>query len=239
MTRTLAELRAEPRKARPTRSLTICLAPDLVAEVQSLVQQIEAIPALSVDEDGKPRNGDGSVRKMGQGEDTRGPEKRAQLAERLAEMAEYEGELRLEARRTDGEWRNWCNAHPAREEGEPAGHARDKEVAGGYCNADDLLEDLGTYAHLWNGDPFNEGEWDTLFKDSVANPDKKSIAQAVVSMYESRLDFRQWRSGLSETLTRLNVSDSPETSGSAADDSTAGSPEPSSEATTETATASP
>jgi hypothetical protein len=151
-------------------------------------------------------------------------------------MAEHEGELRVRAKRTDGEWRNWANTHPARDEGEP-GHDRDLEVAGGYCSADDLLEDLGTYAYSWNGEELADGDWSAVFQDSVAAPDKKLIAQAVVSMYESRLDFRQWRSGLSDSLSRLSASDSPETSESAPDDSTGGSPSESSEATTETATA--
>lgn len=151
-------------------------------------------------------------------------------------MAAEEGELRVRAIQ-DGEWRRWCDAHPARAEGEP-GHERDTEVAAGYCNADDLIDDLGTYAATFDDEPLAEGDWAAIFADSVSMPDKKQIASAVVAMHESRLDFRPWRNALSANLLKLNDSASRGLSESAPDDSTDGSLELSSEATTETEPAS-
>lgn len=232
MSKTLAELRANPPKSRPERSVTLCLAPHLVAEVQALTEELASLPSQSrTDEGGEPT---GPPRKMGQGEHPRATEIRARLAVLLEEMAEHEGELRLRAT-SDGDWRRWVNEHPGREEDQP-GHRRDLEVTFGYCNADDLIDALGTYAYSWNGEPLAPGDW-ALLADNIGGPDLKQAATAVVAMHESRLDFRQWRSGLSETLLKSSASASPENSGSAPDVSTGGSLSRSSEATTETETA--
>ncbi|MCD4535641.1 hypothetical protein LRP67_16230 [Nocardioides sp. cx-169] len=237
MSKTLAELRANPPKSRPERSVTVCLAPHLVAEVQQLTDELDTLPrAAVVDADGE-RNG--PPRRVGQSaEPPRAAEIRARLAECLDEMAEHEGELRVRANLTDGEWRNWANAHPARDEGQP-GYARDQEVTMGYCNADALIDSLGKYAHSWNGDPLTESDWAEVIEPNLGGPDLKQIATHVVAMFESRLDFRQWRSALSANLSRSSASASPATSTSAPADSTAGSPEPSKSATTSTEPASP
>lgn len=248
MTKTLAELRAQPQKqSRPEQSVSICLAPHLVAEVQELTQrlgvlqdELDTLPQPPVDEDGERV---GPPQKLGAGPNPRAVEIRAEQAEirarlkvLLEEMAEHEGEMRLRAG-DDGVWRRWVDKNPAREEG-GAGYLRDREVTGGYCNADALIETLGDYAHSWNGDPLAAGDWDAVFKDNIGGPDKKKMAQTVVALYESRLDFKQLRSGLSATLSELNAFALLETSTSAPDDSTAGSPEPSKPDTTETATES-
>ena len=231
MSKSLADLRANPPVTQAERSVTICLAPHLVAEVQALTEELHAIPEPKVDGNGNP---EGPPRRVGVGEDPRAKEIRDRLAVLLDEMAEHEGEMRLRAGE-DGAWRLWVNEHPARDEGEP-GHKRDVEVTGGYCDADALIEALGDYAYSWNGEPLADGDWDTLFKDSVGGPDKKAMANAVVTMHESRLDFRQWRSGLSDNLHRLSASVSPATSASVPADSTAGSPVRVSKASTKRAT---
>jgi hypothetical protein len=76
-----------------------------------------------------------------------------------------------------------------------------------------------------------------MLVENVGGPDLKQAATAVVAMHETRLDFRQWRSGLSESLRKLSASDSPETSESAPAASTGGKPRKSSAATTKKATA--
>ena len=139
-------------------------------------------------------------------------------------MAEHEGELRLRAL-TDGEWRRWVNEHPPREEGKP-GHQRDQEVTAGYCNADDLIDALGLWAHAWNGEPLAEGDWD-IIAANLGSPDFKAAAQTVVGMHETAVPFRQWRSVLSASLKKLDGSASPAPSASVPDGSTAGRPEPS------------
>lgn len=204
---TLSELRASRPIHRAERAFTICLAPHLVSEVQGLTQELESLDlAVSRDEDGERS---GPPRKMGQVENPRDAEIEARLAELLAEMAEHEGELRIRAL-DDGEWRRWVNAHPARvKEDDPAGYARDIEVAAGYCNADDLIEDLGMWAFSWDGDPLAESDWPVLTA-TIARPDKKVIARAVVGMHEQMgTELPKWRAGLSATLRKWPAAVSP------------------------------
>lgn len=212
MPKTLAELRTGKPAPRPERAYTLCLAPNLVAEVQMLTEELADLPDAAADEDGERK---GPPRRMGEGENPRAAEIRARLAELLDEMADYEGELRLRATKSDGEWRQWVNEHPARGEDEP-GHRRDLEVTFGYCNADALIDDLGTYAHAWNGEPLTEGDW-ALF--DVGNADKKKLATLVAHMYESDLNLPKWRSALSASLRTGNASPLPEPSGLVSADS--------------------
>lgn len=230
MSKSLAELRAEKPQSRPERSLTVCLRPDLVAEVQALTEELSSLPVDAVLEDGERQ---GPPRRVGEGENPRIGEIRSRLTELLDEMAEHEGELRLRAV-SDGEWRRWVNEHPARAEGSK-GFQRDQEVAAGYCNADDLLDELGMFVASWNDEPLTDGDWEIL-SANLGSPDLKQAATSVVSMHESRLDFRQWRSGLSANLKRLHASASPAISPSPLDGSTDGSPGPSNTGSTETET---
>lgn len=202
----LSELRKDPRPARRAeRALTICLAPDLVAEVQALTDELGSLAVAGIrsrdpEEPGPPS-------RMGDGEDPRADEIRVRLAELLDEMAREEGELRVRAI-DDGDWRRWVNEHPARPEGTP-GHDRDAEVTAGYCDADALLDDLERYAWTWDGEPLAPGEWNSLLVDKIAAPDKKAIATAVVSMHERSMDLGKWRAGLSAMLKRSPVAGPP------------------------------
>lgn len=198
----LAELRASKPKSRPERALTLSTAPHLVAEVQALQEELNTLPTAPPSDDAAP------PRRIGVNpEPPRAREIRTRMGELLEEMGQHEGVLRVRAV-DDGAWRLWVNEHPAREEGEP-GHKRDDEVAGGYCNADDLIEDLGTYAYSWDGEELAAGDWDIL-RETIAGADLKLVATAVVTMQESRLDFPSWRSALSANLQRSNDSASPE-----------------------------
>ena len=234
----LSDLRSSPPSARDRdeRATTICLKPSLVAEVQSLNAELEALPAVAP-EPGEGEERQGPPRRMGEsGEHPRAAEIRARLRELLDDMAEHEGEMRVRANLTDGEWRQWVDEHPARDEGQP-GHERDLRWTGGYCDADALVDNIGLFVYSWNGDPLQPGDWSDIFSPTVSLPDKGQMATAVVSMYESVTDFPRWRLGLSAALNRSSGSASRAPSASATDDSTAGSPEPSRSATTETASA--
>lgn len=229
MPKSLAELRTEKRETVAERPYTLCLAADLVAEVQALAEELDRLPqsTLKVDDERK-----GPPTRMGGGGNRRAKEIHARMAELLDEMAEYEGELRVRANKTDGEWRQWCNAHPAREEGEQ-GHDRDQRITYGYCNADDLVDDLGAYAHTWNSEPLTDGDWSML---NVGNADKQAIAYLVVSMYEVSVSIPKWRNALSASLPTGNDSTSRADSGSPSDDSSAGSLTSDTSTTTQTAT---
>lgn len=203
MGKSLADLRSAPPASRPERAITICLAPHLVAEVQILTEELETLPFNEASDDDAP----GPPRKMGEsGTNPRAAEIRERLAELLEEMSEHEGELRVRASE-DGAWRRWVDAHPPRPEDQP-GHRRDQEVAGGYCNADDLIDDLATYAFSWDGDPLGEGDWSRIFADSVGGADKKRIATAIVTMQERGMDLGKWRMGLQSTLRAWRADDS-------------------------------
>lgn len=239
MAKSLSDLRAEKRDNRETHPYTACLARDLVAEVQTLTTELGEVDA-QIEERPKPDGEGAPPARMGQGEsqESKAARKRAgEIRERLAElldlMADYEGELIVRANRDEGEWRRWANAHPARDEDTP-GHFRDLEVTGGYCNADDLIDDLATYAYTWNGERLADGDWDVL---NIAPPDKKQIAKIVVGMYESvAFSAPKWRSALRANLPRSSDFDLPAPSASPSDDSSAGSPKNDTSTTTPTGT---
>lgn len=226
MTRSLAELRADKPKSRPERSKSLFLAPDLMAEFEALTRDLDAVV---VDASAGPR-------RKGQGESPDAVAIRKRMADLLEQMADHEGEIRLRANLTDGEWRRWCNAHPAREEG-VAGYERDQRVTFGFCNADDLLDELGAYVHEWNGEPMSPTDWTDILEPVVSTADKASLATAVITMYEQPLDFPSLRNGWQASLTKLNGSVPQQNSASRTDDSTAGSPSRSTAATTVKATA--
>lgn len=223
---TLAELRASRPVHRAERAFTICLAPHLPAEIQSLTQELETLTQqLDLLDHPASRDGEGEhderPQKMAQVEDPRVTaikgrmaEGKAHLLDLLAEMAEQEGELRVRAIE-DGEWIRWANAHPARnKDADPAGWARDIEISPrpgwAYCNADDLIDDLAMWAYSWDGDVLGEGDWDTNIAPSTSRPDKKDIARGIVGMHEQVTDLGKWRADLSATLGRWLDAEPPE-----------------------------
>jgi hypothetical protein len=230
MSKSLANLRAEKAEPRrPERSLTLTLAPDLMAESQALLAEEESIIAKLA----------GSPKRAGQSIPPRLTEVRDRLAAVYAEMSEFDGELRLRANLTDGDWRRWCNEHPARSKDEP-GYERDRRVAFGICNADDLLDNLAAFVYRWNGEPCSEDDWRELLEPNVYPGDKAAMAREIVDMYEGEsADFRERRTALQGNLKRLSGFASPEPSESAMTGSMDGSLDSSTEATTETATAAP
>lgn len=217
MSKTLAQLRESKPTSRPERTLPLCLAPHLVAEVQALTEELQDLPlqrftADNGEEAGPPR------RMVNPAPDPRATEIQDRLTELLAEMAEHEGSLRIRAS-DDGDWRRWVNAHPARRgpvkgtkdvpatAGEP-GWERDFDVTRSICNADDLIDSLGTYAYAWDDERIGEGDWEIL-SANIGNADKKGIARQVVAMHETEMDLPKWRGTLSATLRSGSDSPSP------------------------------
>ena len=236
-TRSLSDLRNEPPSSRPERALTISLRPDVVGRIHALNPELGTLP------EPEPAPEPKRVRNMAQKTDPadevplehpRATEIRAEMADLIEVGRVNEGTLTVRANKSDGEWRNWVNAHPARAEDEP-GHEYDQRLGAGIVNVDDLIDDLAAYAHAWNGEELQPGDWAGIFDPTIGEAQKGEVAEVVVSMYERRLDFRQWRSGLSTSLQRWRDSVSPESSASPPSDSTDGNPAPSSEATTSTA----
>lgn len=229
MSKTLAELRAAKPQPIEQRATKVCLRRDLVAEVGALTDELTALAmAGSDDAEGGPPP------RLGEGDSPRVGEIKTRLRELVEEMREFEGEVRVAAKVTDGDWRRWVNEHPAREKDQP-GHKRDLEVTGGYCNADDLIDDLGTYAHAWNGEEMGDGDWETIGVN-ISGADKKDLARLVVSMYEQGVSIPKLPSDWSGRSRNGTVAASPAPSGSPTSDSTAGSPKNDTSTTTPTGT---
>lgn len=204
MSKSIADLRSENRRAVPERTYEVCLRPDLIARVQELQEELETV-ANQRAQANPAENGEGSSRgrkRIGDPAAIREQELRDELGTLASEMLEYTGTLRLRATRSDGDWRRWCYDHPARpaqdeDDAANARHNRDASVALGFCNADDLIDDLAAYAVAWNDEPLSPGDWDVL---AVPAADKKQIARLVVSMYEGEAAVPKLLRGLSASL---------------------------------------
>jgi hypothetical protein len=105
------------------------------------------------------------------------------------------------------------------------------------CDADALIDNLGAFVHSWNGEALTAADWADIFEPVVGSGDVGEMASNVVGLYEGRLNFPQWRSALSSNLKKLNDYSSPAPSESLTSDSTAGSLDESTAASTETETA--
>jgi hypothetical protein len=107
----------------PERAYSLCLRRDLLAEVDSVTEQLRDVMVADASADPEnlppPRLGAPGVSEQEQ-------EVRARLAALYDEMDDSTGELRLRAIR-DGDWRQWVNAHPAArgEQARRAGRLRD------------------------------------------------------------------------------------------------------------------
>lgn len=159
----------------PERVYQLCVRRDLLAEVDSLASQLNDAVIAHAREDNDnappPRYGEGS-------EPPAIAETRGRLAALYDEIDEATGELRLRAIR-DGEWRQWVNAHPPRED-----NPRDELVALGICNADELAEDLGKWVLSWDGDTLAADDWTQHIAPLCAGGDLKALVQTVIVMQE-------------------------------------------------------
>lgn len=175
MSMSLAELRARGRSARPERSHPMCMAQDLVSEVNSLEQEKADLVVGSQRGDDEERR---PPRRMGEPAE---PPRVAEINERLEaiydEMREHEGEIRLRAIPA-AEWQAWVDKHPARED-----NTHDQNVAFGWCNATDLLNDLRRYVVSWNGEPLAPGDWEWI-AENAAPGDLTALVRHVVQMQQ-------------------------------------------------------
>lgn len=203
MSKSLAQLRQSPRTSLPERSYTLCLSQAIVAEIQALETEKNGLEIEARrkedDEDAPPAK----RRKMGEGQNPRIDEIDARLEVLYDEMRQHEGQLLLRGE-TNGAWRRWCDANPARENGRdergrPVILAIDQTVAYGYCNASALIDRLGDFAAAWNGEALETGDWAWL-EEKAPPGDLKEMARWVVQMHEAtgaRAPFLS--SGSSET----------------------------------------
>lgn len=204
MPKSLADLRKEKDEpARlPTRVLKVCLDQALLSDIQRLTAEksdVMVAAAMRSSEEGGEQSG--PPKRMGQGLDPRIAEIEAELEPLYQRLRDTEGELLLRA--TDGGvWLRWKDSHPARKDNEA-----DDRLAFGFCNASDLVDDLGKYVVSWNGDEFGPGEWDGWFRGKVAPADLGACVSAVVEMHEQRVTAPKSQSTSSEPPT--SETDSP------------------------------
>lgn len=185
---TLDELRGQKADLRSDRrSKTACVslvtAESLINEIGALQQErLDVLMAdARVDEDGERA---GPPRKMGQPSE---PPRIKEIDERTIaahdELADHQGEITYAPAWTVGEWIRWKDEHPSREH-----NLLDKHRAGGYCNATDLIADLGKFVTHWNGQALSSGEWDEWLCDAILPRDVQQLATSVVALYETGLD---------------------------------------------------
>lgn len=193
----IAQMRANRQTPRlPERTKSMCLAQDVLAEVESLTNRkmdLQVSAGITANEDGRMVRPDGSPAKASEGgsasEDVAELERiDARLEELFAVMREHTGELTLRAI-DSGEWRRWADEHPARvdghdDQGRPIDNAVDVAYTYGWCDGSALLARLGDFAVAWNGEKIGPEEWGFI-RANAAGGDLKACCQLVVEMHES------------------------------------------------------
>jgi hypothetical protein len=187
----------------PERAYSLCLRRDLLAEVDSVTERLRDVMVADASVDPEslppPRLGAPGVSEQEQ-------EVRARLAALYDEMDDSTGELRLRAIR-DGDWRQWVNAHPPREEDK-----RDEQVAYGICNADDLANDLGRWVVSWDDETLAADDWSDHLAPLCSGGDLKALVTIVLQMQEAVDDPKLRRLALPVARTSSAAASQPEPS---------------------------
>ncbi len=206
MSKSLAELRAEPKPSLPEVPYKVCLDQSLLREANHLRMEqedieaeraplraeqddlLEQIGANAAEGEGKPkRNYDPATSRLTEiAKQTevlveRAREAQAKMAALWGRMREVEGELTLRAS-DGGEWQRWKDAHPARE-----GNVSDEQTCYGYCNTADLMADLGRYVVAWEGEDLAPTDWSGWLAKKIAPADLRDLCQTVVQMHETKV----------------------------------------------------
>lgn len=184
MAKTLAEMRAQSGPApRPkiTKTVTLTEGQHLLDESERLrdrLMDLLANTSADADEDAPKQ-----PRKMGApAVPPEVDEIRAAQVKLRERLREFQVELGLEGT-TSGEWHRWKDEHPPREDS-----PSDLRVAGGWCNATDLFDDLGRYVATWDGEPLSPGDWDAHLAERITYADRRDLVTAVVEMFEQGLN---------------------------------------------------
>lgn len=178
----LSEMRAAGVSRRPTRTIEICLAQDLVAEAESLGREkLDLMVAAGRTPDAE------APRKLSEGAlPPRVAEIDARLEAIYDEMRDHTGTLLLEAE-APGAWQRWKDEHGPRIDATDDGQRIDPldlDIAGGYCNGPDLFARLRDFVVSWNDEPVTDEDWDYLL-DNAAGGDLKDACRRVIDMQEA------------------------------------------------------
>lgn len=183
MGKPLSELAQSAVVGLPEREYRLCLASKVVGEVQSLLFQLDEIRAA----DAARADGNPVDRPRRAAESSPAEPIRLRLAELQPQIDDATGVLTLRGIE-QGPWQTWCDAHPARD-----GNVRDDELARGYCNIDDLIQELGQFMAAWDGEPIDEAGL-ALIMTNAHPGDLSQIASVVVNMQETVVDLPFWLS---------------------------------------------
>lgn len=205
----LSEMKASPDVGRPEQTYSICAAGKLVRELKAADEAFfEAQDALEAEQRRAEERAEGGGRPTRLGEASALPELEraardaAEVADAIrARMQEHTVDLTL---RTwlPGEWRQWVAKHPSRDEdADPAGHSRDQQWAGGFCDIDALIEDLGSVSlsgeriiTAYGDEPPADDSWAFLLANAAPG-DLTRLASTVVGMHEQGVDLGKSRRG--------------------------------------------
>jgi hypothetical protein len=221
--KTLAELRASSVVTLPERTYPICLAQNLVAEVELLSNEQTEIQMAKrlLDPEGEPVQ---KPKRLAEAENPRVTEIRDRLEQLYEEMRDHTGVLLLRAQES-GWWTTWRDENPARpgpadESGRPTVNAVDQFVTQGWCDSSALLDDLGRYVVSYNDEPMTPENW-AFIRSAAAPGDLKAVCTLVVQMQEGA-GARAPKASSSPSSTKdpnSSGSGSPEASGSQTADS--------------------
>ena len=205
----LSEMKASPDVGRPEQTYPICAAGKLVRELKAADDAFfEAQDALEAEQKRAEdrAEGGGPPTRLSEASPLPALEQAAREAAETADairarMQEHTIVLSLRALQ-NGEWRQWVAKHPARdEEGDPAGHARDQQWAGGFCNIDDLIADLGSaypsgdrIITAYGDESPADDSW-AFILGNAAPGDLTRLASTVVGMHEQVVDLGKSRRG--------------------------------------------
>lgn len=229
--KTIAELRAQSEGAPPKRAerrKTICLEPQLLAEIQRLTEErsaafLEALPSPDESGEGRPMR----LAERAAGSSPEVVRIDAEIAEIYDRMTEASGTVLLRAS-LPGEWRRWVATHPPRKD-----NRVDERLTGGICDADALANDLAIWVASYNDEPVTAEDLNYIL-NTAAPADVNDLVVTVVRMHEEFVTAPKLRSGSSASPKKSSDSDSPVTSEFRTGASSAGSPPSDTSTTTPT-----
>lgn len=205
----LSEMKSSPDVGRPERTFQLCVSGKLTAELDAADQALfDAEQALAAGRARQQAVQEGEEHRPGRlGRpvvDVPALEKAAADAAAACDairerMRGHTIDLALRAWE-NSEWRQWANAHPARdEETDPAGWNRDRRWAGGFCDIDALIADLGNTSPsgtrwiIRYGDEEPEGDSWAFILANAAPGDLTKLASILVGMHEQEVDLGKSR----------------------------------------------
>lgn len=159
----------------PTIEVPLCLNNDLWSELDRLTSE-----AMQLKSDRRQKQAQGPKNEAA-GISPRERDVDARIEEICQSMADDAKVLVVGAKGGLGPWIHWVDANPARSD-----NVLDQELAQGICNAAALVANLGKWVVSWDGEPFEDGDWDK-FSQFVPAGATGRIARAVVEVHETDL----------------------------------------------------